>query len=147
MAIWQAVDINTGEVELPKYDATGDFSEIAIASVTTALANGDTIMGPVVQAGLWVTDVIAAPDAIDSAATILAAYEVGYISAGVFTPGAFIASGALANGGVQHMNVAAGYGFQAPVANNITVAASITAGAGTAVAGKFRLGVVLNATP
>lgn len=147
MATWQGYNVNTGEVELPKYNTEGVFSEIYIAALTTAMANGDTIIGPVIQAGLFVMDVVAAPDDIDSGATATAAFEVGYISTGTFTPAAFIANGntVAQTGGVAHLDVASGYG--ATFANNVTVAASITAGADTIVAGNFRLGVALTASP
>lgn len=145
--IWPGVNINTGNTELAKYNVAGDFAETYIAAVTTAMVNTDTILGPVLQAGLFVVDVIAAPDDLDSAASPLISFSVGYINNGTITAGAFIATPATAarTGGVTHMNVPAGYG--ATFSNAITLCASITAGAGTAVAGNFRLGVIATATP
>lgn len=147
MATWQGYNVNTGEIELPKYNTEGVFSEVYIAALTTALANGDTIIGPVIQANLFVQDVVAAPDDIDSGATATATFSVGYINAGTFTPAGFIADGntSAQTGGVAHLDVPAGFGRT--FSNNVTVAASITAGADTIVAGNFRLGVALTASP
>lgn len=145
--IWPGVNINTGNTELAKYNVAGDFAEVYTAAVTTALVNTDTILGPVVQAGLFIVDVIAAPGDLDSAASPLIAFSVGYINNGTITPAAFIATpnAAARTGAVARMDVASGYGTT--FSNAITLCASITAGAGTAVAGAFRLGVVATATP
>lgn len=147
MATWQGVDINTGAVELPKYNANGATVQEYIVAVTTALANGDTLYGPVIQAGDFVWDVVAAPDSLDSAGSGSLAFEVGFINQGTTTAAAFIASGNTTGqaGGVAHMNVPGGFG--AHFTSNTTVAAVITAGAGTAVAGNFRLGVITTASP
>jgi len=147
MAVWQGVNINTGATELPKYNAEGVFEEIYIAALTTALANGDTIVGPVVQAGNFVTSVKAAADALDSAVSGLLAFEVGYINNGTLTAAGFITTGQTVAraGGIVSANVAASYGQV--FTNPVTVVAVITAAAGTAVAGNFRLGVSMTASP
>lgn len=148
MATWQGLNINTGQTELPKYNAEGVFEEIYIAALPTTAVSGDLVTGPVVQAGLFVSNVKAAPDALDSAASKLVQFNVGYIdNLGTYHGSAFIAAGntIAGAGGIQGANVPASYGQT--FANNITVAASITASAGTAVAGNFRLGVALTASP
>lgn len=147
MATYQGVNINTGATELPKFNAEGVFQEIYITAVPATLASADIILGPVVQAGLFVTNVKAASDAIDSAVSKLVQFNVGFINNGTYTGSAFIAAGntIAGAGGIQGANVAASYGTV--FTNNITVAASITASAGTAVAGNFRLGVELTASP
>ena len=147
MATWQGVNVNTGEVELPKYNAEGLFVEESIAAVTTALANGDTILGPVIQAGLFVMDVKAAPDKLDSASSGAVTFEVGYINNGTLTAAGFIATGntAAQAGGITSMNVPAAFGTT--FTNNVTVAAVITNAAGTAVAGNFRLAATMTASP
>jgi hypothetical protein len=147
MATWQGVNINTGAVELPKYNAEGVFEEIYIAAVGTALAAADVIIGPVVQAGLFISSVKAAPDKLDSASSGALTFEVGYINAGTTTAAAFIASGATTGqaGGIVSSNVAASYGQS--FTNNVTIVATIQNAAGTAVAGNFRLGVALTASP
>ena len=78
MATWTGNNINTGVPELPKYNAEGTFPEMYVASLGTTLANGDTITGPVIQAGLFVVDVKAAPDKLDSASSGAITFEVGY---------------------------------------------------------------------
>lgn len=147
MATWQAVNINTGEVELPKYNAEGVFGEVYIASLTTAFANGDTILGPVIQAGLFVSNVKVATDKLDSASSGLVAFEVGYVNSGTVVPAAFLTAGQTAAqaGGIVSMNVPAAYGQKFTV--DTTVQAVFTAGPGTAAAGNFRLGVDLTASP
>jgi hypothetical protein len=147
MAAWQGVNINTGAVELPKNNAEGVFEEIYIAAVGTTLANADTILGPVVQAGLFITSVKAAPDKLDSAGSGALTFEVGYINNGTTTPAAFIATGNTTGqaGGIVSSNVPASYG--ATFTNNVTIVATITNAAGTAVAGNFRLGVSATASP
>lgn len=147
MATWQGVNINSGTTELPKYNANGDTDEIYVAAVTTALASGDIILGPVVEAGNFITDVVAAPDKLDSAVTPLITFEVGFTNAGGTTVAGFIAAGATAaqNGGVVHTNVPAGYGYA--VTQQTTLMATITAGAGTVVAGNFRLGCTITPSP
>ena len=47
MATWQATNVNTGAVELPKYNAEGVFEEVSVAALTTAFANGDTMTATV----------------------------------------------------------------------------------------------------
>jgi hypothetical protein len=147
MATWTGVNINTGAVELPKYDATGNYSEIYTAAVTTALANGDTITGPVIPAGVFVVDVVAAPDDLDSAASPLIQFEVGYKNDSGTVVAGFLKTGntTAGTGGVAHMDVPAAFGKT--FTSNTTVQAVITAAAGTAVAGAFRLGAVLTADP
>ena len=147
MAFWQGVNINTLAQELPKYNSEGVFEEIYVANVTTALANGDTIYGPVIQAGNFVTSVKAAVDSLDSAASGLITFEVGYQNSATTVVGGFIPTGntTARAGGIASSTVAASYGQT--FANNTTVIAVITAGAGTAVAGAFRLGVSMTASP
>jgi hypothetical protein len=147
MATWQGVNINTGTVELPKYNAEGVFEEIYIAAVGTTLASGDVILGPIVQAGLFVTNVKAAVDKLDSASSGAFTFEVGYINSGTTTAAAFIATGNTTGqaGGIASANVPASYGQT--FTNNVTIVATITNAAGTAVAGNFRLGVSSTASP
>lgn len=147
MATWQGLNINTGQTELPKNNAEGLFTEIYIATLTTALANGDTIFGPIMQAGLFLDSAKVAVDALDSASSKLIQFEAGWINNGTFTPAGLIANGntVAGAGGIQNANVAASYGTH--FTNDITMAVSITAGAGTAVAGSMRLGLTMTASP
>jgi len=77
----------------------------------------------------------------------LLAFEVGYINNGTLTAAGFITTGQTVAraGGIVSANVAASYGQV--FTNPVTVVAVITAAAGTAVAGNFRLGVSMTASP
>lgn len=145
MAVWIAVNINTGAVELPKYNATGATEAIYVANVTTALAAADTIIGPIIEAGQFVSNVKVAVDDLDSGTALT--FEVGYSNAGTLTAAGFISSGQTTGqaGGIVSMNVAAAYGIT--FTNDVTVVATIQNAAGTAVAGKFRIGVVTTSSP
>ena len=147
MAYWQGVNVNTGAVELPKYNSEGVFEEIYIAAVGTAMVAGDTIYGPTIAAGLFVKDITAAPDKLDSAGSGALTFEVGYQNSGTTVVGGFIATGNTTGqaGGIQKANVPTTYGQT--FANTTTVIAVITNSAGTAVAGNFRLGASLTASP
>ena len=145
---WQGVNINTGETELPKYNAFGVTEEIYIATLTTAIVTTDTILGPVMEAGNFIVSAKVATDSLDSASSSLFSFEVGYINNGTFTAAGLIASGnsvIAGTGGIVSMNVATAYG--ASFTNDITMAASVVATAGTAVAGKFRMGLSFTASP
>lgn len=147
MANFQLVNINSGTTELPKYNSIGVTEEIYSGTLSTALASADIVLGPIVQAGNFITNVKVAADDLDSASSPLLQFNVGFINNGTYTGSAFIAAGnTIAGvGGIQSANVAASYGTV--FTNNITVAASITASAGTAVAGVFRMGVAFVASP
>lgn len=147
MANWVGTNPNTGAVELPKYNAAGVTQEMAFASVGTALALNDVIIGPVVQAGQAIIDVVAAPDDLDSAVSPLIQFNVGYINSGTYTASAFLKAGNTTAGtsGIARMDVAAAYGTI--FTNNVTIAAKISAAAGTATAGVFRLGVLTTSSP
>jgi hypothetical protein len=145
---WQLVNINSGTTELPKYNATGVTTEIYSGTIGTGVVLTDLILGPVVQAGNYITDATIASDDLDSAASPLIQYNLGYIdNAGTYHGSAFIAAGALTmgTGGISKANVAASYGTV--FTSNITMCASITATAGTAVAGVVRMGVAFTASP
>lgn len=144
---WQGVNVNTGAVELPKFNATGVTEEIYIAAVGTTMGANDVILGPVIEAGLFVVNVKAAPDALDSAVSGALTFEVGYINNGTTTAAGFISSGQTVAqaGGIVTMNVPAAYGIS--FTNNVTVAAKIQNAAGTAMAGNFRLGCSVTASP
>lgn len=141
MASWQAVNINTGTPEKPKYNAVGYTSELWVATLTTALANADTIHGPIIPAGTWLSSVKIAVDSLDSSTGLT--FECGYTG----TLGAFIATGNTTGqaGGIQSMNVAAGVGYTATTDTEILV--TITHVATTPVAGKMRIEAVYLANP
>lgn len=137
----QAVNVLTGTTELPKYNATGATIEIWRASTTTSLASGDTISGPTIPAGCYVNDVMVAWTDVDSATSF--AWECGYTG----TLGAFVATGNTTGqtNGVQHANVAGAVGFTATT--DTVVLVTITATAGTPVAGTCTISISYTASP
>lgn len=141
MGTVQATNVLTGTTEGAKYNATGVTTEIWSAAVTTALAITDTISGPVIPAGSYVTDIVVSLTDIDSAASLT--WECGYTGA----LAAFIADGNVIGrtNGVVHADVAAAIGFTA--ATNTTVLVTITATAGTPVAGTIRIAASYTASP
>jgi hypothetical protein len=142
MATWQAVNVNTGGTEGQKYE-TGVTSEIWVATLTTALANGDTIKGPVIPANVWLQNVVIDVDKLDSNGSPTITFEVGYTGA----LAAFIASGntTAKTGGIAIANVAGTVGYTATTPT--TVLATITAGPATAQAGKMRFLVSYTGNP
>ncbi len=142
MATWTATNVLTGAVETPKYVEIGVVTEIYSVALTTALANGDTILGPVLPAGCYITDVVVDSGALDSNGTPTIAFEAGYTGA----LGAFIAGSTVAqHGGVQFANVAGTMGFTASANTQILV--TITTGAATAEAGTLRIRLSYTASP
>jgi hypothetical protein len=141
MATIQAVNVLTGTTELPKYNDTGVTTEIWKAATTTALAAADTIVGPSIPAGCYVTDVAVAWTDVDSATSF--AWECGYTG----TLGAFVATGNTTGqaNGIQHANVAGALGYTA--ATDTQVLVTITASAGTPVAGTCTIAVSYTASP
>lgn len=141
MATIQAVNILTGTTEGQKYNATSVTSEIWTAAVTTSLASGDTISGPTLPAGCYITDVIVDTTDLDSATS--STFECGYTGA----LAAFIADGntTMRTGGVVHANVGGTIGFTATTATTVLV--TITATAGTPVAGTVRIALNYTASP
>jgi hypothetical protein len=146
MATWQAVNVLTNAVELPK---VGLFTveEIWVASLGSTYANGDLVNGPVIPAGAYLSNVAIDSDALDSNVTPTAAIEVGYTNTGTTVAAAFIASGntIVRAGGIASANVAGTIGFTNAL--DCTVQAKFTAGAATAAAGKIRFRVSYTTNP
>ncbi len=128
MATITAVDVNTLAVEGVKYNATGITSEIYSAATTTTLASGDTIVGPSIPAGTFVTDVVVAWTDVDSATSFT--WECGYAG----TLAAFVATGNTTGqaNGIQHANVAGALGYS-PAADTPCSMRSITSMIGAAI--------------
>ena len=141
MATIYATNVLTGTTELPKYNATGSITEIWVASLTTALASGDTIVGPTMPAGCYLENVVTDWDDIDSGSG--ATFECGYTS----HLAAFIATGTTtpASGGIQAANVAGTVGFTSTTDTQVLV--TMTGTAGTPVAGKVRIKLSYTASP
>lgn len=138
---WQMTNVLTGAPEGPKYTEVGTITEIWTVAVTTSLGNGDTLSGPVIPAGTYLQDVVVDTDDLDSATSIT--FECGYTG----HLAAFIATSntTMQTGGIQHANVKGTVGFTA--STNTTVLITITAAAGTPVAGTVRLMVTYTANP
>lgn len=141
MANWQALNVLTNAVEGPKYIEVGVVVEIWKAALTTALANGDTILGPVIPAGVFVDGITVDVDQLDTGGGIT--FEVGYVGA----LAAFIASGntTAQAGGIVGANVAGTVGLTFAV--NTQVVATITHVATTPKAGNFRIKASYTASP
>lgn len=147
MATWQAVNINSGTIEGPKYTTPADTTELWIATVSSTVASGDVVPGPTIPAGVWLTDLVVDSDQLDSNGAPTLACEVGYVMSGTTSAAAFIASGntTVRAGGVMIPNVGATYGFS-PTANAV-VQLQFTANAATGKTGKVRFKLTYNANP
>lgn len=140
MATLQAVNILTGTPEGAKYNATGDTTELWTVAVTTALAINDIISGPIIPAGNYLNAVAVAFTDVDSATSIL--FTVGYAA----HTADFITSSTVGQaGGIATMNVPLALGFTATT--DTTVLVTITATAGTPVAGTVRIRISYTASP
>ncbi len=140
MAVWQATNILTGAIELPKYIQIGVFDQMWSVALTTALANGDTILGPTLEAGLFLSSVKIAVADLDSGGGIL--FEVGYAG----SPAAFITPTTIGQtGGIVSLNVPSGLGFTSAVNTQIVV--TITHAATVPVAGTMVIELSATASP
>lgn len=140
MATIQANNVLTGSPEGAKYNATGDTSEIWKASTTTALASADIISGPILPAGCFLRGVSVAWTDVDSATSF--AWTAGYTG----TTAGFITSSTVGQAaGIAVMNVPAALGFTATT--DTTVLVTITATAGTPVAGTCTIAISYTASP
>ena len=131
----QAVNVATGTPEGAKYNAVGETTEIWRMAVTTALASGDTISGPVIPAGCYLTRLVVDCPAIGSGAT----FTVGYSG----TAAGFITGGGPAAYSI--LNVAGALGYTATTPTTILI--TMTASATTPVAGTIRIAVSYTASP
>lgn len=142
MANWQTRNVLTSAVEGPKYNQIGLVTEIWSVALTTALANGDTILGPTIPANTYLFDVAVDVGQLDSNGSPTIAFEAGYVGA----LGAFIVGSTTARaGGIQTANVAGTVGYTATT--NTQVVGTITTGAATAKAGTWVFRVTYTANP
>jgi hypothetical protein len=141
MATWQAVNVMTGTPEGQKWVEVGNTIAIWKVALTTALANGDTILGPTLPANTYLQTVIVDTDQLDTGGTI--AFSCGYAGA----TAAFIAAGntTAQTGGLIAANVAGTTGFSATTNTQIIV--TITRGATTPKAGTMRISISSTANP
>lgn len=140
MATWQANNILTGAPEGPKYTEIGTIDEIWSVVLTTALANGDTILGPTMPAGCYLTNVVIDTGTLDSSTGIT--LEAGYTS----HLAAFIAASTIGQGGgIQGANVAGTVGFTSTTNTQLLV--TITHVATTPVQGTMVMKMSYTANP
>jgi hypothetical protein len=140
MATIQATNILTGTTEGPKWNATGDTTELWTAATTTALALNDIISGPVIPANTYLNSLQVAFTDIDSATSFT--FTAGYVG----QTAAFITTSTVGQAqGVATINVALAIGFTATT--DTTVLITVTATAGTPVAGTCRIRASYTASP
>jgi hypothetical protein len=140
MATWQATNVNTGAVEGTKYTQGGTITEIWSVSLTTALANGDTINGPTIPAGVWLDNIKVDCTSLDSSTGLT--FEAGYTGAlGQYFTGSTVGQG----GGVQAITKGGNVGSTYTSAKQVLV--TITHVATTPVAGTMTILVSYTANP
>jgi len=147
MATWQAVNVQTGTTEVPKKNATNVTTEVWKVTLTTALANADTIVGPTLPMGCYLSNVRVDTGTLDSSTGLT--FEAGYTGAlGAFITGSTVGQG----GGIQAANVAGTIGFKyAPgspaVDTDLPILVTITHVATTPVQGTMVIEVAYTASP
>ena len=140
MATWQSYNIQTGAVESPKLWEIGLTSEIWVATLTTALANGDTILGPPIPANTYLEALTIDCDDLDGGAALT--FNVGYAGN---TAAFIVASTVGQTGGFASLNVPGTTGLT--FSQTTVVLVTITHAASPAVAGKMRIKVTYTASP
>lgn len=134
-----ATDLNgyTGNVQLQE---NGVFAQIRKMAVTTSLANTDVITGPSIPAGCALVDVIVDCTDIDSATSFT--FTVGISG----TAAKFISTSTVGQAtGIARMNVGAALGYLPT--SDTPVILTVTATAGTPVAGTITIAVLCTRNP
>lgn len=143
MAVWQAVNVLSNAPELPKYIESGDATEIWKVSLTTALANGDAILGPSMPYQGFMSNVTVDVADLDAGSGIT--FTVGYAG----FPAAFISTSTIAQtGGLVSANVPGTLGFNQFAAGiNTQIVVTITHVASIPVAGQMFISIDYTANP
>lgn len=137
-----ATNIKTTSAPEPQWHEHGGIVQIVTAAVANTLAQNDTIVGPSIPAGCYLTDVIVDATDLDSDGTPTVAFTVGI--AGSLAK--FISASAVATtGGIARMNVAAAAGY-VPAADT-PVLLTITATATAPEAGTIKMAVLYTQAP
>lgn len=140
MATIQATNILTGTTEGAKYNATGAIEEIWKASTTTSLANGDVISAMTIPAGCYLRGMSVSWTDVDNATSF--SWTAGYSGSAA----AFISTSTVGQtAGIATMNVATALGYTST--SDTVVLLTITATAGTPVAGTCVIAVSYTASP
>lgn len=138
MATIQAVNILTGTTETAKWNAAGDTTELWTAAVTTSLALNDIITAMTIPANTYLNSLQVGFTDIDSATSFT--FSCGYVG----QTAAFITTSTVGQAaGLAALNVPTAMGFTATTDTIVLV--TVTATAGTPVAGTCRIRV--NYTP
>jgi hypothetical protein len=140
MATVQATNVLTGTTEGAKYNATGVTAEIWSAATGTGLALNDVVSAMTIPAGNYLTGLTVSWTDVDSATSFT--WTAGYSGSAA----AFISTSTVGqSAGVQTLNVATALGFTA--STDTVVLITITATAGTPVAGTVRISCTYTASP
>lgn len=140
MATIQAVNILTGTTEGAKYNASGDITETWTAPLTTALALNDIISAMTIPAGTYLNSLQVGFTDIDSATSFT--FTAGYAA----HTADFITTSTVGQAaGIAALNVPLGLGFTATT--DTVVLVTVTATAGTPVAGTCRIRASYTASP
>lgn len=140
MATVQAVNILTGTTEGAKYNASGDTTETWTAALTTALALNDVISAMTIPAGTYLNSLQVGVTDIDSATSFT--FTAGYAS----HTADFISTSTVGQAaGIASLNMPLAIGFTATT--DTVVLVTVTAAAGTPVAGTCRIRASYTASP
>ena len=140
MATIQAVNILTGTVEGAKWNATGDTTELWTAATTTGLVITDVISAMTIPANTYLNSLQVAFTDIDSATSFT--FTAGYAGhAADFISTSTVGQAA----GVATLNMPLALGFTATT--DTVVLVTVTATAGTPVAGTCRIRASYTASP
>ena len=149
MALWQANNFLSGTPELPKYIPTAVCETLWYVALTTALANGDTIVGQALSPGCWLSSVKIACDQLDTGAGLT--FTAGYAG----NLAAFITTSTVGQtGGIASLNVPAALGLNSGTGQGgtgtnapIPLLVTITRAASIPKAGIMRLEMTFTASP
>lgn len=134
-----ATDLNGGTHGV-QFQEKGDFTQIVTMAVTTSLAINDVITGPSIPAGCSLVDCIVDLTDIDSASSF--SWTLGRSGSAA----AFIGTNTTGrSAGIARMDVAAALGYTPT--SDTPVLLTVTATAGTPVAGTIKIGVTCTRNP
>ncbi len=140
MATIQAVNILTGTVEGAKWNATGDTTELWTAATTTSLALNDIISAMTIPANTYLNSLQVGFTDIDGATSFT--FTAGYSG---HTADFITTSTVGQSAGIASMNVPTSLGFTSTT--DTVVLITVTATAGTPVAGTCRIRAAYTASP
>lgn len=135
-----ATNIKTSGTQNVQWQEKGVFAQITTAAVTTALASTDVITCASIPAGAYLVDIIVDLSDIDGASSFSMTCGISGTAA------KFIATNTAGRtGGIARMDVASALGYSPT--SDTPVLITITATAGTPVAGTIKTCVLCTASP